>query len=648
MSGINKDEKVRTDTGLPTTQPSGDRGGSAGGGVDTSHVNEASAASRTSSMGPPASPGMKRTAVRSEGESAGGSSAAESCVSAGRPGPASSKGPSIRAKKAPARKRQAFRGVSASHRPCSQSDGAVSDASVSEAGMDADGSETETPWPSGPQQPRPSGEAEVVPAPASDARPNATWETVRRKKASKKKKGGARPEQRSRSAPRQTPAGPAAPAAAPAPTTVELQVPSTAFGGEGPVRKVNVTELVARAEQLAKEVRDFTKDPANRINKSVASFIEDRFSGVLSLLVAATGKIEGLRGECFGLRFAHGALLRRVGAPAGSGRQDPRPEAIAAPAAPAAPGRARTFAEAAGGALPPPGGAVPRPVEPGAFPRRRPVRREPRVPEHAVLIKAAEGPMEPAQVKERLKTLVNPGSASVCVVGVRTVRGGVLVETSKEEELNFFRESEAIRQGGLTVSVPEAPRKAIGVMAIPAEETEETVLTALQVQTAPSMSQEDFRQAVRIARRFRARQAGPRAPRTSNWVLEATPEVANRLVTKGRVLLGWTSCVVRDYVDADRCFRCLGFGHSAVSCRKRALTCAWCAGDGHPAATCPAREAPPCCINCREAGFEAAHRALDGACPFYRDAIAQGRNAAMEERARLRPQLGPASSSRNG
>lgn len=240
--------------------------------------------------------------------------------------------------------------------------------------------------------------------------------------------------------------------------------------------------------------------------------------------------------------------------------------------------------------------------------------------------------MGPAEVRDRLKTLVNPGENSVCVTGVRVVAGGVLVETRTKEELEFFRSSEAIREGGLTVAVPEAPRVKVAVVAVPAEETEAAVLTALRVQSLPGMSEDEFRAAVRLARRIGARGTSLRG---SVWVLEATPRVATAMVRNGRVLLGWNSCIVRDFVEADRCFRCLGFGHSAASCRKRTVTCGWCAGDGHMAAGCPARAVAPCCASCREFGLRAAHAALDSSCPVYQEALAQERAAVMEERARL-------------
>lgn len=230
---------------------------------------------------------------------------------------------------------------------------------------------------------------------------------------------------------------------------------------------------MARVEQLAGEVRSSTLKPDNKVVKAVAAYIEERLSGMMSLLVALSGRVEHLEGECAGLRAAHENVVREVaGRSVGSGVI--RPGVTPCPAAPPASGRPGTFIEAAGAA--PLEGAVPSPVAARAVRTPAPSRRRaPRTPQHAVVVRAAEGSSTPVEVKARLKALVGPGEASVCVARVRSVPAGVLVETRSEADLEFFRASEAIRQAGLTVSVPGGPRLKIGVFAVPSEETKKRV-----------------------------------------------------------------------------------------------------------------------------------------------------------------------------
>lgn len=72
----------------------------------------------------------------------------------------------------------------------------------------------------------------------------------------------------------------------------DLVVPATAFDGRGgPSRRVQLEQVVTRAEQLASELRSEIMEPVNKVAKSVASYIEERWSGIMSLLVAVTGKV---------------------------------------------------------------------------------------------------------------------------------------------------------------------------------------------------------------------------------------------------------------------------------------------------------------------------------------------------------------------
>lgn len=571
-------------------------------------------------MGPPASPGVKRRAPCSGCDSAGASSATESSVPAARPGPRSSKGAAFKKKK---KKKKTERGGPVEVRA---GGGPTEPESVSDGDMsvgDADASESASLGP-------PLSRA-VVASTASSAvagGPDGAWEVQAPRRSKKRKAGAARPLSRVRP-PRRAEKGAEQGSGAGAPTRPEavLVVPATAFGGGRPPRRMRASELVARAEQLVGEVRSGMMDPTNKVSKGMASYIEDRVSGIMSLLVAATGRVANLAGECAGLRSAHELLVRRMGEPTVSVGPGLRP------AAPPGPGRPATFAAAVGVAPPRavthevPG---PRPAPVVVAPHPRPGPRARRVPQHAVLVRASEGTLGPAEVKARLRTLVDPGEASICVTAVRTVHDGVLVETRTERELEFFRASEAIRGGGLTVTAPEAPRRKVGVFAVPAEVTEGVVMSALRSQVVSHMEEGDFRAAVRLVRKFSGRRAGPQG---THWVLEAVPEVAKELVARGRLFLGWHSCVMKDYVEADRCFRCLGLGHVARFCRRPCLTCGWCAGDGHTAVECPVKDRPPCCVNCRGAGLSDAHRAMDGACPLYRAALERQRAAAAEERA---------------
>lgn len=402
---------------------------------------------------------------------------------------------------------------------------------------------------------------------------------------------------------------------------ITVSVPALASGGAPMTAVLTPSEVMARAEGLAAEARHFMADPANKVNRGAAVHLDGAMSGLVSLLGAAVGRLEGLVGECAAVRLAHVAVVRDIGrqvtgALRGLAKR-PAPVPVVPRPAVGTVGAAPTYAQMAAPSVGAPSAAG---LLPPAIARPLPKRRKPRVPQHVVLVKPAEGQMDAAAVKERLMTLVNPAASAVCVRGVRAVQGGVLVETRTGEDLEFFRSSQELREGGLSVSEPEGPRQMFIVFAVPEGMTEEAVMASLRSQKMPQVDEGSFSGCVRLARKLASRNGGASG---SHWILEVTPEVAAKLGRSGRVFLGWHSCPFREYVEVGRCYRCLGFGHTARFCARRAQTCGWCSGDGHSAADCPNKEEAPCCTNCKGAGLAASHGAFDGVCPLYRAELAQ-------------------------
>ncbi|KYN50590.1 hypothetical protein ALC57_10176, partial [Trachymyrmex cornetzi] len=95
-------------------------------------------------------------------------------------------------------------------------------------------------------------------------------------------------------------------------------------------------------------------------------------------------------------------------------------------------------------------------------------------------------------------------------------------------------------------------------------------------------------------------------------------QCTNRLISEGRVRLGWSSAgVVALTKRRLQCFRCLAVGHTRANCQSltdRSTWCFQCGSDGHRAAGC---RLPPKCPVCASRGLVSGHRAGAPECiPF--------------------------------
>ena len=63
---------------------------------------------------------------------------------------------------------------------------------------------------------------------------------------------------------------------------------------------------------------------------------------------------------------------------------------------------------------------------------------------------------------------------------------------------------------------------------------------------------------------------------------------AARLLQLGKVRIGWVECRIREHVEVDRCFTCLGYGHGSRGCNNpdREDACWRCSTTGHLARNC--------------------------------------------------------------
>ena len=243
----------------------------------------------------------------------------------------------------------------------------------------------------------------------------------------------------------------------------------------------------------------------------------------------------------------------------------------------------------------------------------------PRATCNEVLIQPAEGAsLEDSEAtKKAILATINPTAAGIRVKAVRKTAGkGVIVITETAEDLAAFLKSTALAKAGLTVSRNAGTMPRVLLYDVPSDMTGEQIAETVRRQNFEDVPAADIARMMKFV--FKS---GSRDKDVVNCVFEVTPELRKRMLSRGRLYIGWGSCRVIDSLDATRCFKCQSHGHVAKACRAEQETCAHCAASGHDIKDCPSKELPATCANCKKAGRKAKHSAGSRMCPSYAAAL---------------------------
>ena len=106
---------------------------------------------------------------------------------------------------------------------------------------------------------------------------------------------------------------------------------------------------------------------------------------------------------------------------------------------------------------------------------------------------------------------------------------------------------------------------------------------------------------------------------TQTAIISLPAESAIKLITAGKVRVGWVVCRLREQISLKRCFRCLDFGHFAAACTSqhdRSRSCRKCGEEGHLIKDCTGD--PRCMLCSGKEGVDGRHIAGSSRCPVYR------------------------------
>lgn len=247
---------------------------------------------------------------------------------------------------------------------------------------------------------------------------------------------------------------------------------------------------------------------------------------------------------------------------------------------------------------------------PPTLTQKKPKRRGRTRPE-ALLIKPAGG-RSYAEVLGEIRSKAKPEDSETEVKAIRQTRsGGVLLELgAQSKNLANFREALKVILGDKAEVVCLNPKMSLEIRDLDCYTEKAEVERALQ-------------RDIPEAKDVKVWLTAPNSRGQKVAVVEMSGNLAPKLLSQGKIKIGWVYCRVRKRAVAERCFKCFGYGHVARTCQgpDRSNLCFKCGNAGHKAKTCTAQSR---CVLCLEEGLpqaDLAHVLGSGKCKVFRKAL---------------------------
>lgn len=220
------------------------------------------------------------------------------------------------------------------------------------------------------------------------------------------------------------------------------------------------------------------------------------------------------------------------------------------------------------------------------------------------------------EVKAEALKYLKPVEKGIRIDAIRKIKGGIAIELPAKSDLEKIKANGKFAEHSLKVTEPQQRRPKIIIYDVPAEMSEEEVVSALLAQNDSIMQRyrDQPLDEEQLSLKFKI---GKRGLETVNWVAEVQPEVRNLLRKENRVYIDARRCKIADFTRLTRCFKCQGVGHIAKFCKDKEDTCSHCAEKGHRQTACMRKEGKPKCALCARVGKPADHKG-DVNCPTYK------------------------------
>ena len=184
---------------------------------------------------------------------------------------------------------------------------------------------------------------------------------------------------------------------------------------------------------------------------------------------------------------------------------------------------------------------------------------------------------------------MDPAIRGIQVQGVRKVgNAGEVVQTASAEAA---RQLKAAAPSTLRVMDPKMRRPLVAIRNLRTDPKEEQLIEDLH---KVNLAEHPDWPKAKLLDQFKK---GRRDAGRTTVVLECTSALRNKLVSLGRVYIGWDEADVCDFVRVTCCAKCQQYGHPEKHCRAEGMVCGKCGEGGHKALEC--QSAIQCCATCK-------------------------------------------------
>lgn len=221
------------------------------------------------------------------------------------------------------------------------------------------------------------------------------------------------------------------------------------------------------------------------------------------------------------------------------------------------------------------------------------------------------------KTKRELQAKVKPNKVSVGIQMIKELKNGSVVmkcDSSRATE-RMKAEAQAALGQDYTVSETRLLTPSVRIAGISNDLDETEVVEAIRDQNDFLTDGDEFRLKV-------LKKAGN--GKSSFAVLQCNGTCFRKLISAGRINLGFNRCSVFENFDLRRCFKCWRFNHLARDCEVDKVVCLKCAGP-HLCKDCSEVDAR--CANCVyfnkefKCNFDTGHEVVDRECPVYKQKL---------------------------